>query len=263
MAVSLNSVVFFNSSLAKYQHVPRIGIGASSPGIGASSPKATHFTSPSRVVGLRRSIEDKKWGPCILFANGDNVAVETNDKGSGNSERSLSDDQSSAVNLPSLDSSEIDSQSVVSAKAELGSQIPKVPSNGSVVTSKQKQDVSSAGIKSTPIRSSRLTAREKLRAARVLSRKTEPKPSKTQLGSKVLEVLKESDRGKRRPGLPEAPTNLLDDSKRGMPKKGLTFELPGGADVFLIIFSVVFISTVMFTTTYIVWKVGAIHFNEY
>ena len=69
--------------------------------------------------------------------------------------------------------------------------------------------------------------------------------------------------GRKRFGLPEAPTNMLDDSKHGMPKNGLTFELPVGWDVFLIILSVTVISTIMFTTTLVVWKMGAIHFNEY
>ncbi|ESQ44487.1 hypothetical protein EUTSA_v10006239mg [Eutrema salsugineum] len=110
-----------------------------------------------------------------------------------------------------------------------------------------------------------LTARERLRAARVLSRYTEatPKPSKPKMGSQILEVLKESDKkSNRKPGLPEAPTNMLDDSRRGMPKKGLTFDLPGSADILVIAFSFVFISTVMFATTFVVWKLGAIHFNE-
>lgn len=105
-----------------------------------------------------------------------------------------------------------------------------------------------------------LTARERLRAARVLSRYSDSKPSKSEMGRSVLDALKESEKGKK--GLPQAPTNLFDDSKRGMPKKGLTFDLPGGFDLFLIGFSFVFISTVMFATTYIVWKVGAIHYNE-
>ncbi|KAL9295158.1 hypothetical protein AtEden1_Chr3g0212861 [Arabidopsis thaliana] len=110
-----------------------------------------------------------------------------------------------------------------------------------------------------------LTARERLRAARVLSRYTEatPKPSKPKMGSQLLDVLKESDKkSKRKPGLPEAPTNMLDDSRRGMPKSGLTFDLPGGSDILIIAFSFVFISTVMFATTFLVWKLGAIHFNE-
>ncbi|KAG7561040.1 hypothetical protein ISN45_Aa05g024990 [Arabidopsis thaliana x Arabidopsis arenosa] len=110
-----------------------------------------------------------------------------------------------------------------------------------------------------------LTARERLKAARVLSRYTEatPKPSKPKMGSQLLDVLKESDKkSKRKPGLPEAPTNMLDDSRRGMPKSGLTFDLPGGSDILIIAFSFVFISTVMFATTFLVWKLGAIHFNE-
>ncbi|VVB05830.1 unnamed protein product [Arabis nemorensis] len=110
-----------------------------------------------------------------------------------------------------------------------------------------------------------LTARERLRAARVLSRYTEatPKPSRPKMGSQILDVLKESDKkSNRKPGLPEAPTNMLDDSRRGMPKKGLTFDFPGGSDILVIAFSFVFISTVMFATTFVVWKLGAIHFNE-
>lgn len=108
-----------------------------------------------------------------------------------------------------------------------------------------------------------LTAREKLRAARVLSKYTEPRTTRSELGSKVLDAIRETDKGKKRSGLPEAPSNLFDDSKRGLPKQGFTFNFPGGNDILIIAFSFVFISTVMFATTYIVWKVGAIHFNEY
>lgn len=116
--------------------------------------------------------------------------------------------------------------------------------------------------KSQPASKKSLTARERLRAARVLSRYAESKPVKQEMGSKVLDALRESDKGKNKSGLPEAPTNIFDDSKRGMPKAGLTFSFPGGFDLFLIIFSFVFISTVMFATTFVVWKVGAIHFND-
>lgn len=112
-------------------------------------------------------------------------------------------------------------------------------------------------------RSSSSMVREKLRAARVVTKYAQSKAVKPKTGSKVLDALRESDRGmKKKPGLPEAPTNLFDDSKRGMPKKGLTFDFPGGNDLLIIVFSFVFISTVMFATTYFVWKVGAIHFNE-
>ncbi|XP_020274596.1 uncharacterized protein LOC109849196 [Asparagus officinalis] len=118
-------------------------------------------------------------------------------------------------------------------------------------------------VQNTVLKKPPLTAREKLRAARVLSRYTDSKPAKKSLGSKVLDAMREGDGGKRRSGLPQAPENLLDDSKRGMPKPGLTFDFPGGSDLFFIVLSVVLISTVMFTTTYVVWKLGAIHFNEY
>lgn len=247
MAVSFNSVVAFTST-AKYQLVP-------STAIGSSVLKSTHFPSPSARVLLRTPIKKVS----LLVANGDRIATETPDNVSSiNAEASFPDNQSSTANLPIVNSPIRESQFQAS-----GSQSTEL-SNGSTVSSDQKQDTS---IKTAPKRS-RLTAREKLRAARVLSSRntdSKPKPSKSELGSKVLEVMRESDRGKKknRYGLPEAPENLLDDSKRGMPKKGLTFELPGGTDVFLIIFSIVFISTVMFSTTYIVWKVGAIHFNEY
>ena len=112
----------------------------------------------------------------------------------------------------------------------------------------------------------RSKARERLKAARVLSRyssesKAAAKPA--EMGSNVLDAMRRSDGGKRRSGLPEAPTNLFDDSKRGLPKPGWTFQFPGGSDLFFIVVSFVLISSIMFTTTYIVWKVGAIHFNEY
>lgn len=125
-----------------------------------------------------------------------------------------------------------------------------------------------------------LTAREKLRAARVLSRYAADSKSpaaaptkpgapaaaarKAEFGSRVLEAMRETDGGgKRRSGLPEAPSNLLDDSQRGLSKGGFIFDFPGSSDLLVIAFSFVFISTVMFATTFLVWKLGAIHFNEY
>ncbi|KAM7491899.1 hypothetical protein LguiA_034820 [Lonicera macranthoides] len=216
---------------AKHQHVPRTSNEA-------SLLKATNFKSPSQIYGPRRPINDKKLKHRLLVANDNRVATDTSDKGS--------------ENLPSSDSQLEESQFETSTEPELDSQTLKV-SNGSTVSSDPKP----------AIKRLRLTAREKLKAARVLSRNSEPRAyKKAELGSKVLALMRESDRGKKRSGLPEAPTNIFDDSKRGMPKKGLTWELPGGTDVFLIILSVVVISTIMFTTTYIVWKVGAIHFND-
>ncbi|WVZ56598.1 hypothetical protein U9M48_007099 [Paspalum notatum var. saurae] len=126
-----------------------------------------------------------------------------------------------------------------------------------------------------------LTARERLRAARVLGKYAEPsakgsassssKPgNKPEFGSGVLDALREADAKKAGPGggrrgsrLPEAPGNLFDDSKRGMPKEGWTFELPFGVDVFLVLVSFTLITSIMFGTAFLVWKLGAIHFNEY
>ncbi|XWS65828.1 hypothetical protein CRYUN_Cryun05aG0147100 [Craigia yunnanensis] len=249
MAISLNSVFGFNFKLqAKYQHVSRSSVGA-------SALKANPITFPLQMYGSGGRIQRKRWGLCLSVADSDRLAMNSSVKGSGDAERPVSNDQVSAVNPPSLDShTNVDNES--------HSQTSEA-SNGSMVYSNLKQEASpSPNLPSTSKKAS-LTAKERLRAARVLSRYAESKPSKSEMGSKVLDAMRESDKGKKRSRLPEAPTNLFDDSKRGMPKQGLTFQFPGGNDLFLIIFSFVFISTVMFTTTYIVWKVGAIHFNEY
>ncbi|KAL6901900.1 hypothetical protein ACP4OV_004776 [Aristida adscensionis] len=134
---------------------------------------------------------------------------------------------------------------------------------------------------SEPPKRAPLTARERLRAARVLGKYAEPAAKgaaskaaaagkKAEFGSGVLEALREADAkkgggggGRRGSRLPEAPGNLFDDSKRGMPKEGWTFELPFGVDVFLVLVSFTLITTIMFGTAFLVWKVGAIHFNEY
>lgn len=128
---------------------------------------------------------------------------------------------------------------------------------------------------SEPPKRAPLTARERLRAARVLGKYAEPssaksKPAKPEFGSGVLDALREADAkkgggggGRRGSRLPEAPGNLFDDSKRGMPKDGWTFELPFGVDVFLVLVSFTLITTIMFGTAFLVWKLGAIHFNEY
>ncbi|OVA02739.1 hypothetical protein BVC80_9093g84 [Macleaya cordata] len=256
MTMSLNPVSGFNSTLqAKLWNISR-------PYAGVSTLKTDHVTASSGLCfGSRKSIKyNKRLGPLLSASNSNQVAPETTDKDSSNAEKALTNDQLLAANPTSLNSLAGNIQLKSSAKDELGPQTTGA-SNGSGVQSNVTRDTLSST--KAPKRSS-LTAREKLRAARVLSRyNTDSKPSKSELGSKVLDALRESDRGKKRSGLPEAPENLLDDSKRGMPKQGLTFDLPGGSDLFLIIFSAVFISTLMFATTFVVWKVGAIHFNEY
>jgi len=233
MAISLNSVVGFNSTLqANYQNVSRSSIGA-------SVSKASQFASFSGKLGSSSLLKEKRLSLCFSVANSDSLTTKTSDEGSGNAENSQLQD---------------------SINNDSGSQA----SNGSTVSSdlKPKTSSSSPNLQST-LKRSPLTAKERLRAARVLNRYSESKATKSEMGSKVLDALRESDRGKKRSGLPEAPTNLFDDSKRGMPKQGLTFQFPGGVELLAIVVSFVLISTVMFATTFIVWKVGAIHFNEY
>ena len=183
----------------------------------------------------------------VSAADNDRLVTDTSVKGYGGAESSISDNQLSTVNSSSEDSPGGNSVGEESGPRTSGA------SNGSTV---------SADMKSRPKRSP-LTARERLKAARVLSRYTESKASKSEMGSKVLDAMRESDKGKKRSGLPEAPENMFDDSKRGMPKDGWTFQFPGGSELFFIVVSFVLISTIMFATTYVVWKVGAIHFDEY
>lgn len=198
-----------------------------------SSLKIPSLSGP---VGLRQSARGTRSKFHLVAAGGDNVATETSDKDSKSIEPS--------DNVPDVN------PSTASGTEE---------SNGAISSA----DVNQEGKPRSNVKRASLTARERLRAARVLSRYTDSKPAKPMLGSRLLDALQQSDKGKKRPGLPEAPTNMLDDSKRGMPKEGWTIELPGGMDVFFIILSFVLISTVMFATTFVVWKVGAIHFNEY
>ncbi|KAG6760086.1 hypothetical protein POTOM_036587 [Populus tomentosa] len=230
MAISLNSVVGINSTLqSRYQHVSR--------------PKTTSLgmlTSRMHINGGRRR-------SFVSAADNDRLVKDTSVKVYGGAESSISDNQLSTVN-----SSSEDSPGGNSVGEESGPQTSGA-SNGSTV---------SADMKSRPKRSP-LTARERLKAARVLSRYTESKASKSEMGSKVLDAMRESDKGKKRSGLPEAPENMFDDSKRGMPKDGWTFQFPGGSELFFIVVSFVLISSIMFATTYVVWKVGAIHFDEY
>ncbi|CAL4930511.1 unnamed protein product [Urochloa decumbens] len=156
---------------------------------------------------------------------------------------------------------------------------PVTPGNG-----QPQQPVANGSAATEAPKRAPLTARERLRAARVLGKYAEPsaakgasssppaskKSGKPEFGSGVLDALREADAkkgggggGRRGSRLPEAPGNLFDDSKRGMPKEGWTFELPFGVDVFLVLVSFTLITTIMFGTAFLVWKLGAIHFNEY
>ncbi|KAL5076718.1 hypothetical protein RYX36_015702 [Vicia faba] len=195
--------------------------------VGASLP----FFVTSRP---RMFVKEKRFGRCFSVTNSDQLSANASNKDIG----SAANDQLPSTNPP------VESESQTPEGSNGSAASPNSPS----VTTRSSQKV-----------------RERIKAARVLNQSKEPKASKSDMGSSVLAAFRESDKGKkkRRSGLPEAPGNLFDDSKRGMPKPGLTFDFPGGSDLFLIIFSFVFISTVMFGTTFIVWKLGAIHFNDY
>ncbi|XP_077237006.1 uncharacterized protein LOC143878623 [Tasmannia lanceolata] len=258
MTLTLNSVGGFLST-AKLQHVSKSFTGDNRCSAwGKVSDNNKNFSAPLGFwFGPRRPNKDIRRGRAFSAADSSRASTDSTSLESDSTKNIRIDDQLSPAKPVPLNSAAGNIQSENSNRDEIPSYI-KEAADGLPNASEAKRDKTPF----MPKRSS-LTAREKLRAARVLSRYTDSKPSKSEMGSKVLDALRESDKGKKRSGLPEAPTNLFDDSKRGMPKQGLTFDFPGGVDLFIIIFSTVFISTVMFGTTYIVWKAGAIHFNEY
>lgn len=197
-------------------------------------PTFDHVSTPLFLIKSRQTIRLNRRHSHLLVAESDSVIT---DRGESSISESVSASEKSSLKPSQLETS-------VANDSNQENKIP-VSSSSDVQTTQKKAP---------------LTARERLRAARVLSRYSDSKPAKSDIGRSVLDALRESEKGKK--GLPQAPTNLFDDSKRGMPKQGLTFDFPGGSDLFVIAFSFVFISTVMFATTYFVWKVGAIHFNE-
>ncbi|KAL7108907.1 hypothetical protein ACP275_06G142000 [Erythranthe tilingii] len=224
MAVSLNSVISFNPTV-NYQQARR----ANNRILLVKVPTPTSLWAP---LGLIQSTPIGKRSRFYALAAADNnVAIETTD----NESKSIETNDGNGLVIPA--------------------------SSDEVAPEESNEGALSDTSNSTPKRGP-LTARERLRAARVLNRYTDPKPSKAELGSKLMESLRETDKGKRRPSLPEAPTNMLDDSKRGKPEKGWTINISAGMDVIVVVFSFVFISSAMFATTYLVWKLGAIHFNE-
>ncbi|KAK7387465.1 hypothetical protein VNO78_28292 [Psophocarpus tetragonolobus] len=243
------SIVSFNPTRleTKYQDASRYFVGA-------SLPKSTQFTPFLVVSRSRKLVKERKFGRCFSVADSDQLAADnSSSKDLDNAENSLVNDQLASMNPP-----DEDFQFQARVNAESGSQTLQA-SNGSI---NQKQGSAASPKSQSAAKRPPLTARERLKAARVISQYTQSKASKPDMSTRVLEASKQSDRGKKKSGLPEAPTNLFDDSKRGL-STGFTFQFPASSDLFIIVFSFVLISTVMFATTYIVWKVGAIHFNEY
>ncbi|GAB2281113.1 hypothetical protein Dimus_015721 [Dionaea muscipula] len=170
---------------------------ASSSCIGTVVLKSTCFSAPSLTLKSRGYIKLGRRPFHILVSEGNSRTTDSSYKDSKNGERPLA---------PSQDASP---PSRLVENSSGGNRVPQVSDT------------------SVPKRAS-LTAREKLRAARVLSRYSESNAVKPEMGSKVLDAIREVEKGKK--GLPEAPTNIFDDSKRGMPKQGLTFDFPGTCD---------------------------------
>lgn len=109
-----------------------------------------------------------------------------------------------------------------------------------------------------------LSVREKLRTARTLSGFAESdKPGTPQRQKNLLDALRQSDKeGKTtKYGQPIEPSNLFDDRKRSTEKEQ-KFEFTWGPSQFYGLLSFVILTSIMFGTTYIVWKVGAIHYND-
>jgi len=109
-----------------------------------------------------------------------------------------------------------------------------------------------------------LSAREKLRTARTLSGFAESdKRGTPQRQKNLLDALRESDKqGKTsKYGQPIEPSNLFDDRKRST-QEAEKFEFTWGPSQYYGLLSFVILTSIMFGTTYIVWKVGAIHFND-
>ncbi|KAK1265652.1 hypothetical protein QJS04_geneDACA010622 [Acorus gramineus] len=206
MALTLGSPSSLSSAPVKFQHASRCYVGvnlytlAKSPG-----QKSNVFAIPLGLVHRSRN-----YGGLVLASNNDKAS----NMDSGNAERPLSSNQLSTLKIkPDVD-----------AQEETASQAQKVTDDP------EKLDNVLPSAKQSVVKRSSLTAREKLRAARVLSKYTQSKPSKSEPGRKILDALRENDKGKSRSGLPEAPSNMFDDGKRGMPKQGLTFDFPGGSE---------------------------------
>ncbi|XP_047151507.1 uncharacterized protein LOC124823361 isoform X1 [Vigna umbellata] len=252
MAISLNSIVSFSSTKleTKYHDASRYSVGA-------SLPKATRFTPFSVVSRSRKLVKERRFGHCLPVADSDQLAADNNiTEEFDNAENSPTSDQLSSLNPP-------DENFQLQAKVDAESVSKTLDSSNGSINQEQGSSSAAASSKSqSATKGASLTARERLKAARAGNRNPQSKASKADMSSRVLEASKQSDKGKRKSGLPEAPTNLFDDSKRGL-STGFTFQFPGGSDLFLIVFSFVLISSIMFATTFIVWKVGAIHFNEY
>lgn len=185
-----------------------------------------------------------------------------------------SEPQASARNLLARDGDESDSASSQTATQRMESYnestsstmiAPNSSSVPSDVSSMEDPSIKSQQRSFTSGKLS-LSAQEKLRTARALSGFAESnKPVMPQPGKSLLDALRESDKkGKTtKYGQPVEPSNLFDDKKRGSPAEWGKFVFTVAPGQIFLLLSFLLISGLMFGTTYFVWKVGAIHYNEY
>ncbi|KAG5237439.1 Differentiation-associated protein [Salix suchowensis] len=191
MTISLNSASgLINSTLqSRYHHVPR--------------PRTTSLG----MLASRMHVNERRRGLFVSAADNDRLVTDTSVKGYGGAKSSIYDNQLSAVN-----SSSEDSPGGNSDGEESGPQT----SGGSNVST------ASADTKPRPKRSP-LTARERLKAARVLSRNTESKVSKSEMGSKVLDAMRESDKGRKDPAFQKPLITCLMTVSEGCQRRGGLF----------------------------------------
>ncbi|CAA0810496.1 Unknown protein [Striga hermonthica] len=203
MVVSLNSANIFSPTV-NYQPTTR-------PYIRVLLLKVHSVSSLSPPVKLNVKISRIHHR---LAVGGDNIPTETTEKDSKPVQGLNSNDEPSSNVAPNIKENRIMQYNEASQS-----------SNGPVYPDPSL----SAPNPSLTSKRAPLTARERLRAARVLNRYNDSKPTKTGLRSNFLEALRNSDNegNRKRSGLPEAPSNLFDDSKRGLPKEGWTINLPG------------------------------------
>lgn len=220
--------------------------------------------------GKEESSNESRQNVDIAVGTSDNfsssISVMASDP---NSER-----QASARNLSPTGGDESDSASSQTATQKVESYIKSTsssmiaPNSSSAPSDVSQMENSSAKTPQRSVTSGKLSvsAQEKLRTARTLSGFAESnKPVMPQPGKNILDALRESDKqGKTTKfGQPVVPTNLFDDKKRGSPAEWGKFVFTVAPGELFLLLSFVLISCIMFGTTYLVWKLGAIHYNEY
>eukprot|EP01018_Ginkgo_biloba_P000810 Gb_05943 [translate_table: standard] len=263
----------------------------------ASRNKLHPITSSRGVYHGKKSCKRAvRWGRNLAFAGANkNLEASTNDKeenvtGSGlkgDPPVNRSDSFSSSASIASVDQSskpQATTKNAAEKDGEGGGNIPSQteaqrievhdgstlnlsspPASSTVPSNVQKAESQSVSGQQGSFTSGMpsVSAREKLRTARSLTGFAESgQPSKPNLNRGILDAIRENEKTTKY-GQPIEPSDLFDDRKRGLPEQDRVFKFSFGPSQFFILISFLLITSIMFGTTYIVWKVGAIHYNEY